>query len=56
MQHLKTIFKGYHNKKKTFSKKIAFATADILGGGSFNIINLFIQIVYIQEVMTIMVY
>lgn len=26
-------------KEKTFGKKIAFATADILGGGSFNIIN-----------------
>ena len=43
-------------KRKTFSEKIAFATADILGGGFFNIINLFIQIVYIEEVMTIMVY
>ncbi|WP_025724887.1 MFS transporter [Acholeplasma granularum] len=26
-------------KEKTFGKKIAFAAADILGGGSFNIIN-----------------
>jgi oligogalacturonide transporter len=26
-------------EKKTFGKKIAFAAADILGGGSFNIIN-----------------
>lgn len=26
-------------KEKKFMKKIAFATADILGGGSFNIIN-----------------